>query len=204
MSNFDDRAPEWDTPERQQRALVVAAAIRSAVPLTQATRMIEVGAGTGLLGLALAGDVGEVVLAEPSQGMLAVAREKLADRAYSHVSAVPFDLLADPPPGGPFDLAVSLLVLHHLADTRGALGAVRELLLPGGRMALADLDEENGSFHGPDAEGIHHRGFARAHLLELARAVGFVDVAIQTATELQREGRRYPVFLLLGRRPSTG
>ena len=67
--------------------------------------------------------------------------------------------------------------------------------------ALADLDTEDGSFHDADAEGIHHLGFDRAELTGLARAAGFVDVEVRTATEIEREGRRYPMFLLLGRLP---
>ena len=53
----------------------------------------------------------------------------------------------------------------------------------------------------PDAEGIHHHGFERDALADLARAAGFVDVEFRTATEIEHEDRRFPVFLLLGRRP---
>jgi len=171
------------------------------VSLTSSTRVIDVGAGTGLLGLALAGDVGALVLAEPSAGMLEVLHEKLASGGPSNVTVTAFDVLADPPPGEPFDLAISLLVLHHLPDTVAALSAIRRLLGPGGRVALADLDAEDGSFHGPDAEGVYHQGFDRADLARLAGAAGLVDVEVRTATEIESEGRCYPVFLLLGRRP---
>lgn len=201
MTDFDARARDWDTPERVARARAVAEAIRAAVPLTSAMRVIEVGAGTGLLGLALAGDVGELVLAEPSTGMLAVIGEKLRAGAATNASPLRMDLIADTPPPEPFDLVISLLVLHHLQDTDGALRAVFTLLRPGGRMALVDLDAEDGSFHGPDAEGIHHRGFDRAAVAATARGIGFADVDVRTATELERDGRRYPLFLLLGRRP---
>jgi ubiquinone/menaquinone biosynthesis C-methylase UbiE len=201
MSTFDERARDWDTPERVERAREVAGAIRATVPLSPATRLIDVGAGTGLLGLALAGDVGEVVLAEPSTGMLEVVREKLATGAPPRVSAVRFDLTSDPPPGELFDLAVSMLVLHHLEDTAGALGAVLRLLRPGGRIALADLDTEDGSFHDPGAEGIHHHGFDREALAGQARTAGFVDVEFRTATEIDHEDGRFPVFLLIARRP---
>ena len=200
MSTFDERARDWDTPERRQRADAVAAVIRASVPLTTTMRAIDVGAGTGLLGLALAGDVGAMVLAEPSNGMLEVVRDKLAASGPSNVTAVRFDLTTDPAPGEPFDLAVSLLVLHHLEDTPAALAAIHRLLRPGGWIALADLDTEDGSFHDADAEGIHHHGFDRDTLADLARAAGFVDIAFRTATEVEHESRRFPVFLLLARR----
>ena len=199
-SRFDEKARDWDTAERRVRAEAVAQAIRESVPLSGHARVIDIGAGTGLLGLAVAAEVGEVVLAEPSAGMLEVAAEKLADGAHPNVSAVRFDLLTDPAPPGPFDLAISLLVLHHLADTRAALAAIRDLLLPGGWMALADLDAEDGSFHGAGAEGIHHHGFDRRAIEDIAHDVGFAEVSARLATELERDGQIYPVFLFTGRR----
>ncbi len=199
MSSFDERARGWDTPELRERVAAVADAIRASITLDPSIRAVDVGAGTGLLGLSLAGDVGEMVLAEQSDGMLEVAREKLAAGGPPNVTAVRFDLMADPLPADPFDLAVSLLVLHHLADTGAALSAIRRMLRPGGRIALADLDTEDGSFHDPDAEGIHHLGFERSDLIEIARAAGFADVEIRTASEIERDGRRYPLFLLLAR-----
>jgi SAM-dependent methyltransferase len=201
MATFDERARDWDTPERRERAEAVADAIRANVPLSPTTRTIDVGAGTGLLGFALADDIGELVLAEPSEGMREVIDEKLAASGRTDITAIPFDLAAGTPPAEPFDLAISLLVLHHVVDTATALAAIRGLLAPGGRIAIADLDTEDGTFHDADAEGIHHLGFDRVALGQLARDAGFVDVDFRTATEIVEEDRRYPVFLLLGRNP---
>jgi SAM-dependent methyltransferase len=133
--------------------------------------------------------------------MLAVIAEKLAAADLPKVSAVKLDLVADPPPADPFDLAVSFLVLHHIEDTAAALAAVRRLLRPGGRIALSDLDTEDGTFHSPEAEGIHHQGFDRGALTELARTAGFVEVETRSAIDIEDEGRRFPTFLLLGRNP---
>ena len=202
MATFDERARDWDTPERIERAGEVAVAIRKAVPLRPTDRLVDVGAGTGLLGLAFVDDVGDIVLSDPSSGMIEVATEKLESAGLRSVSAVRHDLLADPPPADRFDVAVSLLVLHHIKDTAAALAAIGELLVPGGRIAIADLDTEDGTFHTAEAEGIHHLGFDRAALRQLATAAGFEDVATRTATVLKEDGgRRYPILLLTGRRP---
>lgn len=201
MSSFDQKARDWDTPERVERAAAVADVIRGHVPVPAAGRIIDLGAGTGLLGLSLHGDGGTLVLAEPSAGMRDVATEKIRAAGIAGVSVVPFDLGAGEAAGEPFDLAVSMLVLHHVPDTTAVLATVFGLLRAGGWMALADLDAEDGTFHDPDAEGIHHHGFAREHVQDVARAAGFVDVATADAGEIDRDGRPFPLFLLVGRRP---
>ena len=203
MATFDERARDWETPARAAQAGTVAAAIRVALPLDRRHRLVDVGAGTGLLGRTLANDVGEVVLIDPSIGMIEVANQRLAESGPSSVRAVRHDLLADPPPAEPFDVAVSLLVLHHLADTRAALAAILALLVPGGWLGLADLETEDGSFHPADAEGIHHLGFDRERLETLAVSVGFTDVATRTAMIIDDAvgTGAFPVFLLTARRP---
>src|SRR5215213_7290967 len=101
---FDERAVDWDTPERVARAKVAAEAIRAAVELPPGARAIDIGSGTGLLGLSLLDRLGELVLADTSDGMLEQAARKIRDGGLDNVRAVRFDLVADPPPeGAPFD-----------------------------------------------------------------------------------------------------
>ena len=185
MSTFDQKAQDWDTQERRERTAAIADIIRAHVPLSRSMRAIDIGAGTGLLGLELAADVGSVVLAEPSEGMLAVARQKLAADGPGNVTAIPFDIEAGSPEGAPFDLAVSLLVLHHVEDTTAVLRAIHDMLAPGGRIALLDLDAEDGTFH-DDPEGIHHHGFDQAALRTTAASVGFRDVETRIVSEIDR------------------
>jgi ubiquinone/menaquinone biosynthesis C-methylase UbiE len=204
MATFDERAKDWDTPEHVERSLAVAKAIRAAVPIREGGRAIELGAGTGLLGLLFAGDLSELVLTDPSAGMLEVADQKIAAAGLANVRTLRYALLADPLPGSGFDLVLSQLVLHHVKDTAAAMRAAFELLAPQGRLALADLDAEDGTFHTPEAEGIHHLGFEREAVGRLAAEAGFVDVTFSTATSIERDGRNYPLFLLAARRPGAG
>jgi 2-polyprenyl-3-methyl-5-hydroxy-6-metoxy-1,4-benzoquinol methylase len=201
MATFDERAKEWDTPDRIERAAAVAEAVRAAVRLSREIRAIEIGAGTGLLGLHFAGDLASLLLTDTSTGMLEVATEKIRRDHLTNVTAASYDLLHDPAPTGPFDLLLSLLVLHHLDDTAAAFRAMFGLLGPSGRIALADLDTEDGTFHDADAEGIHHLGFDRERVAALARAAGFVDLGFSTADVIEKDGRTYPLFLLTARRP---
>jgi ubiquinone/menaquinone biosynthesis C-methylase UbiE len=201
MSEFDERAADWDTPERVQRAHILADAIRRQVPLTSTMRAIDIGAGTGLLGLELLADLGSVTLTDPSEGMIEAARSRIEAEGLVDATAYVYDVPSiQLPPGAPFDLAVSLMALHHVADTAATLASIHAMLVPGGRIALIDLDEEDGSFHDPDQPGIHHQGFDRASLVGMARAAGFVDVDAPIVGEVEREGRLYPLFLLIGRK----
>jgi ubiquinone/menaquinone biosynthesis C-methylase UbiE len=201
IRTFDERAEGWDTPRRIARAQEAAQTIAAAIDIPSGCRAIEVGAGTGLLGLALRPHFERLVLADTSDGMLAEAGRKIRDGGFDDVTAEHFDLASDPsPPGGPFDLVLSLLLLHHVQDTQAALAGMYRLLAPGGQVAAIDLDTEDGSFHSADAEGVHHHGFDRERLADLARGAGFADVRIGDGQPIDDEGRAYPMFLLTGRR----
>ena len=203
MSEFDEKAAEWDTPERRDRAHQLADTIREHVPLREDMRAIDIGAGTGLLGLDLLHDIDSVVLADPSEGMIEVARTKIEAQGIVDASAIVFDFPSERlPDGAPFDLAVSLLALHHVKDTAATLRSIHAALVPGGWIGLIDLDAEDGSFHDPDQPGIHHHGFEGGSLVELATAAGFEDAGTRIVHELEKDdGRRYPLFLLTARRP---
>jgi ubiquinone/menaquinone biosynthesis C-methylase UbiE len=165
-------------------------------------RAIDIGAGTGLLGLDLLHDIGSVVLADPSEGMIEVARTKIEAQGIVDATAIVFDFPSERlPDGAPFDLAVSLLALHHVEDTAATLRSIHATLVPGGWIGLIDLDAEDGSFHDPDQPGIHHHGFEGGSLVELAAAAGFKDARTRIVHELEKDdGRRYPLFLLTARR----
>jgi ubiquinone/menaquinone biosynthesis C-methylase UbiE len=202
--SFDERAVDWDTPERVARAKVAAETIRGAVEFPHGARAIDVGAGTGLLGLALLDRLGELVLADTSDGMIEQAQRKIAEGKLENVRAIHLDLIADPPPdGAPFDAVVSQLLLHHVEDTQAALSSMHRLLVPGGQLVALDLDTEDGSFHGSVGTSVHHLGFDREALVVLARSVGFLDVHVGAGGmigDAERGKELFPMFLLTARR----
>ena len=134
--------------------------------------------------------------------MLEVLRRKIEANGARNVAALRLDLAVDPLPEARFDLVMSLLTLHHVPDTQSLLGSFHALLRPPGTLCVADLDREDGTFHGPGAD-VHH-GFDRAALAEQLAQAGFREVRISTVAAIRKPGgaggRTYPVFLAMGRR----
>ena len=200
-NSFDARAQSWDdNPGRRQLAADLFAALESHVAPQPGWTVLDYGAGTGLLALALAPRVRRVVAVDSSSGMLAVLAQKARASRCANVETLLADFSKDPPPPGPFDLVVSAMTLHHVADTETLFRKFFALLAPGGSVALLDLDAEDGSFHADNA-GIPHFGFERDALARQLAAGGFADIRFATATRIEKNSRTYPVFLAIARRP---
>jgi 2-polyprenyl-3-methyl-5-hydroxy-6-metoxy-1,4-benzoquinol methylase len=200
----DLEAATWETnPVHLERTRAIAGGIRQLVPLSREMRAMEVGCGTGLLSFALHGDVGSVLATDPSQGMIGVLEDHLRERGIDNITAMRLDLAADPLPKGPFQLVFLQMALHHIPDVDGFLRTARELLDPGGWLCVADLDTEDGSFHGMGTEGVH-LGFDRSDLVHHVEDTGFQALDISTVFEIRKEvqgtERRFPIFLLVARR----
>lgn len=203
MIDFDSKARQWDTnPVFVQRGETIAAALRAAVPLSASMRALDYGSGTGLLSFPLARDLGHITLKDSSTGMLEVAAEKIGARGITNMTTRRADLTADPLPDERYDLIYSAMTLHHIPDTAHILAVFHQLLTPGGWLAIADLDREDGSFHGPEVD-VHH-GFQREALAGLCATAGFADIRFQTVFQIDKETpigmRTYPVFLMVARR----
>jgi ubiquinone/menaquinone biosynthesis C-methylase UbiE len=205
-AHFDSKARQWDeNPVFQERGLKIAQAIRQAVPLHPQMSALDYGCGTGLLSFPLKDELGAILMADSSSGMLDVVAEKIAAQGVSNMTPVKLDLLIDPPPTQRFDLIVTSMTLHHVRDTDHILRVFHDLLNPGGYLCIADLDQEDGSFHGPEVD-VHH-GFDQADLSRRAAQAGFADSRFQTVFSIAKARetgtRNYPVFLMTARRASA-
>lgn len=202
MSDFDLKAKNWDTPDKIKRAHEIADAIRSRIPLSKKMTGFEYGCGTGLLSFELIHDIGTITPADSSEGMLSVLNDKLITGSVHNMKPVKLDLMTDPVPDERYDIVYTLLTLHHVPDTKQILEHFHTLLKKGGYLCLADLDTEDGSFHGHGARV--HKGFDRDNLADQARSAGFTDISFTTACIIERETENglkdFPVFLMVAKR----
>lgn len=202
-AHFDAKARQWDdNPVFRERGLKIAQAVRQSVPLNKQMSALDYGCGTGLLSFPLKDELGAILMADSSAGMLDVVAEKIAAQGVTNMTPLKLDLLADPAPARKFDLIVTSMTLHHVPDTGHILSVFHDLLNPGGYLCIADLDQEDGSFHGIEVDV--HYGFDRDDLGRRAEQAGFADVQFQTvfsiAKERESSTRDYPVFLMTARR----
>ncbi|MFO7368912.1 MAG: class I SAM-dependent methyltransferase [Bacteroidales bacterium] len=203
MSEFDTKAREWDNDQRHvNRAAAVAAEIKKRIPLRPGMKALEYGSGTGLLSFELKDAFTEIVLMDNSQEMIRVCEEKSAYYQTPHIQPVWFDLEHKDYPAK-FDIIYSLMVLHHVTDMDTLLHRFSGMLNPNGIMVIADLYEEDGSFH--DFKEDVHKGFDPEQLLDVLEEKGFDRGQYVPCYQVKRpNGRDYPVFLLWAGKGALG
>jgi ubiquinone/menaquinone biosynthesis C-methylase UbiE len=204
MTTFDKAASAWDDePSRVALARGVSSAIIKNIPLTKGMKALEYGCGTGLVTLNIAPYVNKIMAIDASEGMLSVLREKIKKFGVKNVIATPLDMTMTGPLDDRFDLIYTSMTLHHIKDITGILKTFCQMLNPGGFMAIADLDLEDGSFHGKGAPAPAHNGFDRNEIIGILKSLGLKNLKAGTAHEMQRvsadgKPRLYPIFLVTG------
>ena len=204
--NFDAEAQSWDNdPVRRQLGEALGEAIAAALPLRSSDTVLDYGAGTGLVSLALSPRVTRVLAADSSRGMLDVLAGKIRAAAIANIE--PFVLDFEDPAAVPprVDVIVSSMTLHHVRDIPRLARIFFSMLEPGGRIALADLATEAGDFHS-DNTGVHHFGFAGDWLCTTFAGAGFADARTITAYVVRKrvasgESKDFPILLLTAIRP---
>ncbi len=203
--NFDDAAVSWDEePRRVRLAAEVADTVKREVAPDRTMDALDFGCGTGLVTLELQPLVRSIMGADTSAGMLKKLRDKVAARGLDNVETILIGTDSDILPSGRFNLLVSSMTLHHVEDVGSLLQEFYRILVPGGTVAVADLDAEDGSFHRHDISAAHY-GFDRGRMRVMLEEAGFHDVRDATAATVEKKDalgavRAYTVFLVTARK----
>lgn len=186
---FDAAAASYDASRRQLIPCfddfygTVAELVAAHAPA--APRILDLGAGTGLLSAVVAGirPQAHLVLTDLAEAMLDKARQRFAGRAdteYRVMDHLALDC------DGEFDLVVSGLSIHHLEDDgkRDLTARAARALKPGG--LFVNADQVAG-----DSPAMEQRYWR--HWYEAAKASGIAASELEAAVTRQQLDRRTPL-----------
>jgi demethylmenaquinone methyltransferase / 2-methoxy-6-polyprenyl-1,4-benzoquinol methylase len=108
------------------------------------TRLLDVGSGTGViaaLAQELVGPTGKVVAVDPSEGMLAVAKQAgVVDTRVGRGEKLPVG-------DAEFDILTMGYALRHVEDLTVTFREYSRALVPGGRVLLLEITRPEGRIH---------------------------------------------------------
>lgn len=195
---FENKSKSWDmNSKRVGNAKDIAEAIQKSIELKPTMKLMDFGAGTGLLSYFIAPFVERIVMVDNSPSMLEKFKEKASEfECKTEIREVD---LSKTTLDEKFDGIISSMTIHHVEDLKALFTKFYNMLEEGGFIAIADLDSEDGSFHS-DNTGVFHFGFERENLEKIAREVGFKEINFELASTIEKTHRTFTVFLMTAKR----
>lgn len=204
MNDFDTKAAEWDNnPMHWDQSEAIANEIIKLIPLKKEMMALEYGAGTGITSFLLKDYLKEIILMDNSSEMVRVINDKIKSSKVKNLKTLNFNLEADEYKDGKFDLIFTQMVLHHVTDIDKIINTFHQLLNPNGHLVIADLYEEDGSFHGDGFIG--HKGFNIDLLSGILGNNRFSDIFHKTCFVIERkiseiESKQFEVFIMVAKK----
>jgi SAM-dependent methyltransferase len=169
QAGLEDHFERWfDQVETDFRATSLNRLILGLLP---PGRILDIGCGSGALGVAMLRAGRDVTLQDPSTRMLALCRAYLERQGFDG-SRARLGGVEEIPERGVFDGVAALDVIEHIEDDVGALGAMHAALQREGRLVVSVPAIP--SLYGPkDIEVGHYRRYDRAQLISTLDRAGF-------------------------------
>jgi ubiquinone/menaquinone biosynthesis C-methylase UbiE len=139
--DWDSRVEAWEEVAATDAFLELRDRIRREAAPRPGDRILDLGAGTGLVTLALAPHAESVTALDISAAMLERLQAHAATTGVTNIDVVAADMRSLPFEDETFDLVVSNYALHHLEDTGKeiAVSEARRVLTPTGRLVVCDM-----------------------------------------------------------------
>jgi S-adenosylmethionine-diacylgycerolhomoserine-N-methlytransferase len=200
----------------RERLLLGRSELMSSIPINPGDFLIDMGGGTGRnlewIGQRLS-DIQSVEVVDLCESLLSVARERIAQRGWSNVSATLADVTSYVPKRGPADLITFSYSLSMIPNWFEAIDHALDLLRPGGHIGVVDFFI---SAKWPSPKRVKHSTFTRwfwpawfsytnvflnpDHLTYLSRRCKVIQLEERLAPVPYLLGLKVPYYIFIGRK----
>ena len=195
---FSAKAAEWDSPDKIKMTQKFLREMMLNVNPSSSWKAMEIGSGTGLVGLGIEPLVKTVVMVDTSEAMLGVLKGKLNESSKVEIlHGEVFDYKKRD-----IDFVFSAMAFHHLNDVEKTLKHLAAITKSGAWVVVGDLVTEDGSFH--HFEPIPYCGFDLDVLSKHFVEAGFVVKSVKIYNIITRttdeKTTNYEQFMLIAKR----
>jgi len=195
---FAAKAANWDSPDKINMTTKFLSEMLFHIHPQSSWKALEIGAGTGLVGLKVEPLVGKVVMVDTSESMLEVLKQKLySDSKVEVVHGEVFEYKQQD-----LDFVFSAMAFHHLSDVEKTLHHLATITKPDAWVVVGDLVTEDGSFH--RFEPIPYCGFDTDVLSKQFVQAGFEVKLVKIYNVITRitdeKTTNYDQFMLIAKR----
>ena len=195
---FSSSAGQWD--RLREEMFGSASHLRALGGLLDADLVIgDLGCGTGTMSQWLSQFSERIIAVDASKEMLEAARENLVGQ--DHVELRQGSLEKLPIANGELDVALMILVLHHLPEPKRVIAEAARTLKPGGRLLILDmLPHEREEYR--QTMGHVWLGFNEKQMTQWLHTAGFKDVRWR-ALPPEPKAKGPSLFVATARRSKT-
>ncbi len=198
-SFFDAVGGEWDALRKVWGdELLRARALTHLVP--PGLVVADVGTGTGVLALELAGLGCRVIAVDSSTAMLDAAARKIAEAGCGDIELREGDAEHLPLEDGEVDAAYAHMVLQYLEAPEPAIAEMARVIRPGGHVVLIDFTRHDRAWMQQEL-GVRHLGFAAEEIEAALTGAGLTNVCIDRHREATRGADLPETFIARAQKP---
>ena len=181
INQFNQLAAKYDTTKNKDMAKRSTDAIRNMLDKNHTKTAIDLGCGTGNVGLDLVEDFESMLFVDASPAMIEQVEKKLADIDTKKASVLCMDIEKDDQLPYKADTIILSLVLHHISDSHKLLAKLYDALNKEGQLLIIEMEKP-----GKNSSG-HGHGMDRFELTADLSKIGFQNIQSDIFYDAKKE-----------------